>query len=689
MLPALALAAQEQADSLQRSLGEVTVEAAAQSVTPEKAVFIPEAKQKKASQDAIALLARMSIPMLEVNPVTSTVTTMSGQPVQIFIDYLPATSSDITGMRMKDVKRVEIYDYPDDPRFKGAEHVVNFIMQKYEYGGYARLFNQMFAAHNSFVERPQLNSKLNYKRMTYDLVVGGDVADNKVLRKGDFSTFRFPQPDGTVKEIHRDEYAGEPGKLQYHSVYTTLRAVYNTEKIQISNSVGFNYNRQPHFDEHSTLKFTGIDLPGGESAQLMTRLWRTAQWSGDYYFALPHDFSLVVDPSVNYSYTERHANYLVDGISTIVNNADSKTTSGRLDLRLNRKLNDKISLWGEVDGMYMRNSVTYKGTSPGKVVLDNQFFGPGVGMSLRLPKFYMNLDGGCAIEWNDTGSSSDREVYPYLHLSANYAFSDKFSWNLWTQYASNTPEAADRSPIVQQQNELMWATGNPDLDNSHHFTVQTSANWMPGNKFQLSGFVSYFHLFNQLLRTYTPTVTPAGQPVMMSYLDNQGDYNRFQAGLYATLKLLGNKLQFRAGTTLSAYDVTGYDLKKVYPGWNVTANYYLDSFNFSAYYYAPSRSVSMSSAAETWASPNYAISAGWANNDWSVQIYGMNLFAKNNESSRSTLNTPWYRNHSTLENGNYMPTFYLTFSYTIGYGKQVRRGDEVNRISAGSDGILH
>lgn len=40
MLPALALAAQEQADSLQRSPEEVTVEAAAQSVTPEKAVFI-------------------------------------------------------------------------------------------------------------------------------------------------------------------------------------------------------------------------------------------------------------------------------------------------------------------------------------------------------------------------------------------------------------------------------------------------------------------------------------------------------------------------------------------------------------------------------------------------------------------------------------------------------------------------
>ncbi|MGM9821534.1 MAG: hypothetical protein ACI30D_02920 [Muribaculaceae bacterium] len=681
--------ADEMGDSLQRSLEEVTVEAASQAVTPEKTVFIPEAKQKKASQDGIALLARMSIPTLQVNPVTSSVSTTSGESVKIFIDYLPASSDDITGMRMKDVRKVEIYNFPDDPRFQGAEHVVNFIMQKYEYGGYAKLFNQMFASHNSFVERPRVNSKFNYKRMTYDLVVGGDAVDSKVLRSGDFSTFRFPQPDGSVNEIHRDSYATKAGKLQYHTIYTTLRAVYNTEKIQISNSVGFNYCRQPHFDKYGTLEFTGIDLPGSESSQLMNRLWRTAQWSGDYYFALPHDFSLVIEPSVDYSYTERHVTYLVDDSPTIENNADSKTTGARLNLRLNRKLNDKFTLWAEADGMYSRNSVKYRGSSPGDVTLDNKFFGPGLGMSFRLSKLYMSIDGGCAMEWNDTGTTSDREVYPYLHLSANYAFSDKLSWNVWTQFASNTPDAADRSPIVQQQNELLWTTGNPDLDNSHHFTFHTSATWLPSNKFQFSGYVSYFHLFNQLLKTYTPAVSPTGQPVMMSYLHNQGDYNRFRCGIYGTLKLLKNSLQLSAGTSLATHDVTGYNLKKTYQSWNVMANYYLKNFNFSAYYYAPSRAVSMDSAAETWDSASYAVSAGWANNDWSVQVYGMNFFTKDKTSSRSTLNTPWYRNHSTLENGNNMPTLYLTLSYAIGYGKQVKRGDEVKQISTGSDGILH
>ena len=34
-------------------------------------------------------------------------------------------------------------------------------------------------------------------------------------------------------------------------------------------------------------------------------------------------------------------------------------------------------------------------------------------------------------------------------------------------------------------------------------------------------------------------------------------------------------------------------------------------------------------------------------------------------------------------------SFYLTFTYTIGFGKQVKRGNEVEGVSAGADGILH
>lgn len=689
-LSALALHSQEPADSLQHALDEVTVEASRQHVTPEKAVFIPEAKQKQASADAVSLLGRMSIPMLRVDALKGTVKTSMGQDVSIFIDFLPATSDDITGMRMKDVRRVEIYDYPTDVRFQGAEHVVNFIMQKYEYGGYGKFYNQFFAQDGDFTERPRANAKVSYKKMTYDVVVGGDIGNGKCLKSEEFSKFYFPQYNPPL-EIGRDNVATQAGKLQYSEVYGTFRAVYNTEKMQISNSVGYSYFKQPHFDNHGQVKFSGIEMPSSETSNLLNRMTRAVAWNGNYYFALPHEFSLSANPSFNYSYNMRNERYIVDELTNIHNKAESKTTYGRLNLKLNKKLNSKVTLWMELSGSYNRNSVEYFGSNPGNVVLESGFFGPGVGMSLRLPKFYMTVDGGYAVEWNNTDDMKDRVGYPYVHLSTNYTFSDKLSWGTWTQFASNTPQAAERSPIMQQQNEFLWVSGNPDVTNSHHFTFNTWVNWMPSNIFQMSGYVYYFHLFDNLRRVYIPTVGGLGTPMMISRLANEGNYNQFVSGLNFTVKLLSNNLQLNAGPRFAYYSITGggKDLKKPYVNWGAGANYYLNSFNFSAYYNSSSKFIGSQESAITWSCPKYGVGAGWANNDWSVQLYAIQFFAKNKVSSRTELDTPYYKKTSTLENGNYTPTFYCTLTYTFGFGKKIERGDEVKAVSGGADGILH
>lgn len=689
MLPVVPLAAQEPADSVQRALDEVTVEAARQYVTPEKAVYIPEEKQKKASADAVALLARMSIPSLRVNALQQTVSTAAGQDVKIFIDFLPATSDDITGMRMKDVRRVEVLDYPDDPRFHGAEHVVNFIMQKYEYGGYAKVYNQLFTTFSDLVERPRANAKFSYRRMTYDLVVGGDVCHGNQLSQEEHSTFLFPGLTPS-EEITRDQMPDGDGRLRYHSAYTTFRAVYNADKMQIANSVGFNYTRQPHFDTFSRTSFAGIGLPSEQTASLMQRLWRTLEWNGDYYFALPHNFTLTVNPIVNYSYSERNSTYTVANLPSIENFATSKSTAARLNTRLNRKINDRITLWADISGGFSRNSVEYAGTSPGKVTLDHSFFGPGVGVSLRLPSFYASADAGYAMEWSDTGQSEDTPRYPYVHLSANYTFSQKLSVGLFTQFASNTPDAADRSPVMQQQNEFMWNCGNPYLTSSRHFTFQAWGNWMPSNLFQMSGYVTYYHLFDNCRQIYRPEIAPDGRPMMLSSKVNSGDYNSASAGVNFTLKLLKNSLQISGGPSLNHYSLTGVgpSLKRTYLTGGAQASYYLGSFNFIAYYYAPSKSLGAVSGAEEWNSANYAIGAGWANNDWSVQLYGTQLLSKNHVSSRTDLSTPYYIYRYALENGNNTPTLYLTVSYTVGFGKKVQRGNEVDAVSAGSDGIL-
>lgn len=119
----------EMPDSLDAGvLNEVVVEAQMQNTTARMSTYIPGAREKNAAKDAASLLNLMAIPQLSVDPVTDVVKTLSGQPVSIFIDYVEASSEDISGLNPHDVKRVEYYDNTSDPRFSGKRYVINFIM---------------------------------------------------------------------------------------------------------------------------------------------------------------------------------------------------------------------------------------------------------------------------------------------------------------------------------------------------------------------------------------------------------------------------------------------------------------------------------------------------------------------------------------------------------------------------------
>ncbi|MDE6424351.1 MAG: hypothetical protein K2K95_13155 [Muribaculaceae bacterium] len=100
-----------------QELPEITIEASNQDVSPSVSTYYPGIKQKNAANSAITLLGLMAIPQLDVDMGASSVKTLSGQSVAIFIDFNESTPQDLDGIKTQDVKRVEVYDFPADPRF--------------------------------------------------------------------------------------------------------------------------------------------------------------------------------------------------------------------------------------------------------------------------------------------------------------------------------------------------------------------------------------------------------------------------------------------------------------------------------------------------------------------------------------------------------------------------------------------
>lgn len=171
-------------------LGQIDVKAERANIESDRTVFIPGKREKNAAHDGIGLLRTMAIPLLIIDPMSKTVTTDTGDGVAFFIDFLPADDNRMAGIRTQDVRRVEVYDFPSDPRFQGALHVVNFIMASYEYGGYSKvnLSQKIPEPDGSF----SANSKFTYRRMTFDAEAGYAYSrDNSATSEGE-TTYRFP-----------------------------------------------------------------------------------------------------------------------------------------------------------------------------------------------------------------------------------------------------------------------------------------------------------------------------------------------------------------------------------------------------------------------------------------------------------------------------------------------------------------
>ena len=198
-LPLSTMAQSEEPDSIKiRELDEVVVEARNQRLGAEVSTYIPTSKQKNSSQTAADLLNRMAIPQIKISA-NDNITDLAGKSVDVFIDFLPASKDDLQGMRMQDVKKVEYYDFPSDPRFQGKAHVINFVMQKYEYGGYVKALGW---ENTSNAGQISVFSKLQYKRMTFDIATGYFYLRWKHAGSDIYETFRLPQADGNQEMLN-------------------------------------------------------------------------------------------------------------------------------------------------------------------------------------------------------------------------------------------------------------------------------------------------------------------------------------------------------------------------------------------------------------------------------------------------------------------------------------------------------
>ena len=680
-----AMAQTETPDSIKtQNLDEIVVEAQMQRTSPTSTTFIPTVKQKNASQNAVDLLRQMAMPQIQINPVSEAVTDNAGGEVAIFINFLEASKEEMEGLRTPDVKKVEYLEFPTDPRFRGAQRVINIIVQEYAYGGYTKLTtNENFLV--GFSSRNNIFSKFSYKKMTYDLYVGANNWNNHNIGNNVKGIYSLKDADGKDYQLTRTETL-DGSHYKQNQYPLTFRATYSSEKIQIRNTVGFTHLSVPVYDQRGNLSYH----LGSEQNYTFNRSNpnrnNSLAYQGSFFFSLPNQFSIDISPRFNYMHSNDYLTYSTSTTPEIVRNARESAYNYRVDAYLQKRIGQKHTAMLGVNGGDNINRLRYSGTNSYYDRFHNAFVAGLLGYQLASREVRLYADAGVYWSQSDINGVVYTDTYPFVHLNLRYSPNSKNAFSVFLQYANATPGISQKSPDVLQDNEYMFVTGNPLLENSRNLMFNLGYTWMPNNTFGLNAFSNFNSFFNRQMLTYEPYNN--GMAIIKNYR-NSGNFLNGELGFAANWKLLGGKLQLYASPKQSFYKSTGI-YNKSYNPLTITAQatYYLNSFYFQAYYQSPGKQM-FTSSPQIYKDRNFhSLTVGWANSDWNVRVMAANFFNKGWNSADIVTESPLYTEYRENIGTSSHFRINITATYTFGYGKKVQRGNEVGEQSGANSAII-
>ncbi len=669
------------------ALKEVKVEGDNSFLYSDKSVYIPTSRQKNAPQSGGELLNRMGIPQLKPN-IGDKVETMNGQSVAIFVDNLPANENDLKGMRMSDVKKVEYYDYPTDPRFEGKEHVINFIMQHYEYGGYVKGYvSELMNEADVPTSTVNAYAKLQRGKMTYDIASGFFGYVENHIGEDKKETYRLPQEDGSIREFERNTTLLD-SRNKVNEWWGSMKALYNSDKTTLSNMLSVSFYRNPKNRQSGAVDYTPSDYPSGIYSSTSSNRINSFSYYGYWRFILPHSNTLVINPSIAYSHTGQFSIYEETDAPIYQNGAKDSSSLTNIYANLSHSFGKYGILNTVLEGMLYHTNTSYSGTSDIEDHTNTIRLGPGLKYSLTTDKIHTQVGGG--INWDKSSycSISEMSAVPWADFSFQYKFNRKNSANATFNFKKSVPSSSYRSESVVQSNPLMSYTGNPKLRPYSSFDIGLTYVFIPSNNYSISAYSSAWFVRDRYYFDYE--ATPTG--ILRSIKQPGGGYSEVRYGVFGSAKYFNGRLQLSANLRQNlVYNGDPYKWTKSYITYSLFCQYFVGDFYFLASYTSPQAYAPFYDCmSSTWThtKDQYGIQMGWSNSNWNLRLYVQDFFHWNWVSATTRLDSEYYSFTSKDINSNRHAYVSLSATYTFGFGKKVERGNEAYQQNGAGSGIL-
>lgn len=664
------------------TFSQVNVEAQTATVHPDKTVFIPTARQKNASQTGADLIDHMGIPQLKVS-LSGNITTNSGSPVGVFIDYIPASADDLKAMRISDVRRVEYYENPTDPRMQGYTFAVNYVMAKYEYGGYVKgmgVGNLL-----TYSEQLLANVRLQNKKMTYDLMGYGFNSDQSHNGSELTETFRLPQDDNEVKTF--DRYSKTTSSKDSHQQYfAAFRATYNSDKVQAATQINGSIDRWPHSDRSGFVVYTPADYPASDYSSARFNSSKFISYSGYYFFSLPKSNTLTFTPKYVYSHTRQNSSYLESGYAPILNNATDNTNQLNADLKYTHDFGKSGNILTFVRGTYEYNRTQYTGSVESFDRAKTSRIGMGANYNVSAGNFRGTVGFGWDWDRLQFGDMTDKPSAPWFDLSLHYSLKQKHSLSTVFHYSTWAPDPSYKSENIISDSHLLSYTGNPALVPDKSYDLGLFYSWYPNNDYSLSAFATSWIMGDRYVYDYEATSTG----ILRTIKQPLGSFMKTEYGIGGTLRFLDRNLVFDAQVShLLNHNGAPYHINHSFVNWYARVRYYLRNWYFALTYISPEANpVGVINGVWTKSRGDWYVSVVWSNSDWNLKAILLNMTRWNWRSDKQTMHSKYYDTIEQRYSGDYHALIKISATYTFGFGKKVNRDNEPSVSGSAASGIL-
>ena len=547
-------------------LGEVVVEGDAVIQKVDRQILLPNKEQLGASSDGMSLLQNLQIPRIVVNPADNSVKTLANQEVQLRINGIEASSSEVMAINPKDVIRIEYHDQPG-VRYNGAAAVINYIVKHRDTGG-----NLMLNASNG-VTMPgwgeyHLAGKVNFGKSSFSLMTHYSPRDIYWTRTN-AETYNFST--GTIE----NREVGEPTRFKMNPVNIGLTYNWtNGEKNMLQIALRDFMNFTPHSKTNrDSYLYQGTDS-----------------------FAIhDHESSKSISPSLDiyYEHNLPDNNHLYfDVVGTYINSSNDRrfeqlplgeTVADTTDVT-SRVRGNKYSLIGEAiyekdwenialtvgvrhNQQWVEN--TYLGTADATVNMttaETYAFAEG---QFRLRRLSAAVGIGAMHTYIEQAGQKQSNWIARPQLTLSYDFGKGVFWKYKGYVSGYQPSLSAMSDVAQQIDKYQIRQGNPNLKPVMFVANEMQLSWQSKHvNLNLWANYSYDHkpIMDETLEL--STLSGAVSPMVVRTYANHRGFHRLQVAPSVQVRVLNNSLIFTVAPFANYYVSLGnsYTHKHFNPG---------------------------------------------------------------------------------------------------------------------------